>query len=79
MSGSLSPDASATPKRFVAIDWRNAVAELPDADATVLVSVPEADEPVWLGWLDGDVWRYVDGSEIPVPVKAWAELPGGPA
>lgn len=73
------PDLIGAPKTMYAIDWRNAAAELPDADATVLVSVPGADEPVWLGWLDGETWRYVDGAEIALPVQAWAELPGGPA
>lgn len=50
---------------------------LPDADMTVLVYVPKATEPVWLGYFDGHDWRYVSAEVIDVPVKAWAHVPEG--
>jgi hypothetical protein len=37
---------------------------------------PAASEPVWLGYLDGDTWRFVDG--MPAAPTHWTEIPGGP-
>lgn len=54
-------------------------AKLPDSDITVMVELDTAagthSEPVWLGYLDGDEWRDVEGSRI--SVRAWAEPPKG--
>jgi len=64
------------------ITWHDLPGKLPDADTTVLVHVPECDEPVWLGWYDGVYWFGVDGVEFEDgQVKRWANLPtgGGPA
>lgn len=58
------------------IGWMAVADELPDADTTVLVYNVAWADPVWLGWLDGEVWRQVDGS--PVEVTHWADVPGGP-
>jgi hypothetical protein len=43
-----------------AITWKS-VAEQPNSDLSVLVFTPDASEPVWLGYLDGDTWRFIDG------------------
>jgi hypothetical protein len=65
------------------ISWR-AAADLPDADTTVLVCAPGADEPVWLGYHDGETWVSVTGAmystedEISASVQAWAPMPRGP-
>jgi hypothetical protein len=57
------------------LTWKP-VAEPPDHDTTVLLFDPAASEPVWLGYLDGDAWRFVDG--MPATPTHWASLPGGP-
>jgi hypothetical protein len=67
------------------INWISVEQQLPDAETTVLVHAPGADEPVWLGWYDGFFWfavtgdGYGDEDEIAAEVKAWATMPGGPA
>ena len=61
------------------IRWHNVLYRMPDADETVLVWAPMVDEPVWLGFYDGEQW-VTDGL-TPYPadaVKAWASLPAGP-
>jgi hypothetical protein len=69
--------------------WYSADAP-PDADQTVLVYAPKSDEPVWLGYYDGERWNSIDsvaygpGSQhekvigfIDAKVEAWAPLPAG--
>lgn len=58
------------------ITWRSVDDSLPDAERTVLVALLDSDEPVWLGYHDGDQWRDAEG--FPVEVSAWAPLPKGP-
>ena len=66
------------------LEWRAVTDSLPDDDTTVLVHAPGADEPVWLGYYDGDSWfatdcpEYGNDEEIPQPVTAWAPMPKGP-
>jgi hypothetical protein len=66
------------------IEWIAVKDELPDADTTVLVHAPGADEPVWLGFYDGFFWfavtgdGYGDDEEIAAEVTAWAPMPKGP-
>jgi hypothetical protein len=57
------------------IAWRSVADCLPDVDTTVLLYVPELNEPVWPGALDGEVW-IVDGFEC-APTH-WAPMPVGP-
>lgn len=57
------------------ITWHDVGEQLPDADITVLVRTHGCEEPVWLGYLDGEVWRDVDGLEI--TVLRWADMPLG--
>lgn len=57
--------------------WRDATKELPDADTTVLIAIPEAEcEPVWVGYHDGTVWR--DIQDVAVKVTHWMHLPTPP-
>lgn len=56
------------------MNWIDAAKQLPDSDTTVLIHVPGDDEPVWLGFHDGEMWRYVDGMPIP-GVTQWADIP----
>lgn len=53
----------------------------PDVDTTVVVYVPDEDEPVWLGYyLGDDGWCAVDGGDFEEgAVKAWAAMPVGDA
>lgn len=65
-----------TTKDISVAAWRSVEDEMPDADETVLVHAADADEPVWLGYFDGDVWRCVEG---PIrKVTDWAPMPDGP-
>jgi hypothetical protein len=66
------------------IHWISVEEQLPDAEITVLLYAPEADEPVWLGYYDGDSWyadtgaEYGNEDETAASVTAWAEMPMGP-
>lgn len=57
--------------------WQDARQVLPDAEMSVLVFSPENDEPVWIGFYDGERWVSDGLVEYETPVVAWAELPGG--
>ena len=62
------------------IHWVQVTERQPDDDSTVLVHVPNHDEPVWLGWLSDGVWRLIDATPLNAgEVQAWAEMPGGPS
>ena len=63
------------------INWhlaRGGETKEPDEGLVVMVNVPEASEPIWLGYLDAGEWRYPDGSLIEGDVEHWAEMPEGP-
>lgn len=61
------------------ITWNDAEKGLPDADRTVLIHCPISDDPVWIGYWDGETWRAVDGVDLgPDFVDHWADLPDGP-
>lgn len=66
---------SATPSTTRVIIWKAVEDEMPDSDATVLIAC-ETDEPVWLGYHDGETWRTADGAAM--NVTHWAELPEPP-
>lgn len=52
------------------------VSQPPDSDLTVLLKDPNASEPVWPGYLDGETWRFADG--MPANPTHWSDMPGGP-
>lgn len=56
--------------------WKRVEDEMPDSDLTVMIYHAEEDEPVWLGYHDGDTWRTVDGAQC--LVSHWMDLPAGP-
>jgi hypothetical protein len=58
------------------IKWTPVAEALPDADLTVLIATLGCEEPTWLGYLDGEQWRDIDGSAV--EVTHWAELMQGP-
>lgn len=57
--------------------WNDVRDFLPDSDITIIVHHPNNDEPVWLGFHDGETWRDVNGEEI--AVSHWREMPEPPA
>lgn len=57
------------------IIWQDAPSSLPDADLTVLVRTKNCEEPVWLGFWDGEVWR--DTECVQIEVVRWADMPVG--
>lgn len=60
--------------------WHSVLLRIPDSDTIVLVHVPQNNEPVWLGYFDGehDRWNWIGGSEIEQTVTHWMELPQPP-
>ena len=62
--------------QWIAVDDR-----LPDDDTTVLVSLVDADEPVWLGYYEAGDWFSIDneeyGIDLHAAVTAWAPMPRG--
>lgn len=58
------------------LTWYDLPERLPDDDRTVVYEAPDSDEPIWLGYLDGDQWRSAEGVEIEGVVR-WAEMPRG--
>ena len=57
--------------------WRTCTREMPDADLTVMIHHPKSDEPVWMGFYDGECWRSIDGART--HVSHWMPLPDGPS
>jgi hypothetical protein len=57
------------------VTWHS-VSSPPDSDTTVQLFDKDASEPVWPGYLDGDMWRYADG--MPAKPTLWAEMCRGP-
>lgn len=58
--------------------WIPVGTELPDADTIVLIAIDDpVCEPVWIGYLDGQVWR--DFQDVEVRVTHWRHLPEPPA
>lgn len=60
------------------IEWHSVAEKMPDADITVLIHAPDLDEPVWLGWFDGEKWYAVDATEVE-GVADWADVPSARA
>lgn len=63
------------------MNWIDANEEMPEAEETVLIYMPEADsEPIWPGYFDyyGDhCWLLADG--MPAPrVTHWMHFPFPP-
>jgi hypothetical protein len=50
--------------------------EPPDADETVLVFMPDADEPVDFGCWDGENWCCAS-LDAEGEIQAWAHMPEG--
>jgi hypothetical protein len=51
---------------------------LPEAGQTVLIHIPNDDEPVWFGFWDGRRWHYAEGLPVRAEVRHWCGLPTPP-
>lgn len=61
---------------LTSIQWLPAAETMPDTDTTVMIHHPAMNEPVWLGYHDGETWRTVESDRC--DVSHWAELPDPP-
>lgn len=57
--------------------WIPVSKSMPDAEIAVLIACRDGDEPVWIGYHDGEIWRAADA--MPVDVTHWQHLPEPPA
>lgn len=73
-----APEAGATSGELCgnALTWTKVADRLPDSETTVMLFDPGASESVWSGYLDGEIWRYVDA--MPATPTHWSEMPAGP-
>ena len=62
----------------VSVLWKDTNIERPDDNEAVLIYIPDADEPVWLGYLEDGTWFEMDGFPVEGEVKAWCRLPDPP-
>ena len=53
--------------------WIRTTVELPPKDQRVLVYHEYAPEPIWLGYHDGEQWRYADGGSC--QPLFWSAMP----
>ena len=60
------------------MNWKDVAAEMPDADSTVLIYAPKDNDPVWLGYFDGQDWRGIHGGLLAHKVTHWMEMPEPP-
>jgi hypothetical protein len=60
--------------------WRRVEDELPESDLTVIIYMPGADNPVDVGFHDGESWCDYLGAELigPNQVSHWMQLPNTP-
>ena len=61
----------------------NSAETLPDSELTVIIHMPNATEPIWLGYHDGEQWFTVEGTAVKDldgdgPVAHWMEMPDPP-
>jgi ParB-like chromosome segregation protein Spo0J len=69
--------AAGAPTLKVTLEWIPVASQLPDADLTVLFALSEGE--VWLGYLDGDTWRYADAMPVALErVAYWTNVPAAP-
>jgi hypothetical protein len=56
--------------------WNPVSDGLPDSDITVQIACASGDEPVWLGYHDGECWLTVAGDLV--TVSHWTEMLDAP-
>lgn len=70
------PDCSAK-ANVVRAGWKRTNI-LPDSDITVMVFHPDWDEPIWVGYHDGEEWLWVDGATCDPQPTHWMDFPEPP-
>jgi hypothetical protein len=63
-------------KRSIVPAWTSVKESLPDDALTVLIVTPDCDEPVTVGYIDGETWSNGYGESV--SVTHWMELPEPP-
>ena len=58
--------------------WKSVKYEMPDSEQSVLIHAPDEDEPVWLGYHDGESWRWIDARQLETKVTHWMSIPEPP-
>lgn len=58
------------------MNWIPVTDRLPDDDLMVMIALEDSDEPVWIGYHEGDGWYAANAD--PVHVTHWAPIPEGP-
>ena len=66
-----------TKRNEAAAGWKRCADEMPSTSSTVIIHHPDEVETVWLGYHDGEKWRYADG--VLVAVTHWMPLPTPPS
>ena len=60
--------------------WTDVKEELPDSDTIVMVFSAAWDDPVEMGFLDGEDWRNFEGMKFGEDSPThWRDIPEGPA
>jgi hypothetical protein len=60
------------------IRWIDPSEATPDEGMIVMLKCVGAPEPVWPGFLENNLWHFIDGSEVTFDVTFWADMPTGP-
>jgi hypothetical protein len=72
--------ARCAPAAGSAAGWKCCAEEMPDSDLTVLIANPIwPDDPVWIGYHDGDVWRDIDNMRLNSAPTHWMDFPAPPS
>jgi hypothetical protein len=58
------------------LGWKPVASPL-DSNSTVLLFDPATSEPVWLGYLDCNTWRFIDG--MSAALTHYCDIPQGPS
>ena len=59
--------------------WTACADGLPESDQTIMTYQPDANEPVWPGYHDGEQWWDITGFALPAPeVTHWIPFPEPP-
>jgi len=71
-------ETTTLPPHCSVVRWHSVAEQMPDDDLTVMIHHADEDEPVWMGYYDGEnkTWRSVDAARC--LVSHWADLPDLP-
>jgi len=59
--------------------WFSVEMAMPDSDLTVMIHAPATENPIWIGYHDGECWREISGDAFGEgEVTHWMDLPNPP-